>query len=236
MLSLKNITGIQKRVRDFWRVAAGEPSFVEIAKGKETGHRIADYVDEKTTSFLHAHYDAAFERHADGRKKPRSMGDLWLKEGGIYHPVNIKTGITDDGQPNMVALGKVLKCLLQNQIDAYYLLMVKFSSGKERPSAPAVYFVDMLDYLDHMTFDSGPGQIMLKAELFFNDFQSKKPPTRTMPQKADILMQMLEEGDKKLFVNRKRRSGELRDMMSEYKDRKCFAALPVKQAEFNIAP
>lgn len=60
---------------------------------------------------------------------------------------------------------KLLDALLMHQIDSYYLLMVKLEIQQQ--TTCVVHFVDMLDYLDHVTFDSGPGQIMLKARSFF---------------------------------------------------------------------
>ena len=223
---------IKKSVSVFWGDAERLKEIKGLAQGKESGHRIADYVDDKTTSFIHAHYPAAFEKDKAGKITKRSMGDIWIKEGGIYHPVNIKTGMSNSGQPNMVALRKLLKCILQNQIDSYYLLMVKFVSGDLK--APAIYFVDMLNWLDYLAFDSGPGQIMLKSESFFADFKSHKVVSRNLPQKADFLMDMLKEGDRKLLINRKEKSEHLQKMIANYKRRKNFTISAADQAVLNL--
>ena len=122
MLSIPSIENIRNEVSQFWNDSNRIKEVDERSKGKESGHRIADYVDDKTTSFIHAHYEAAFEKADSGNITKRSMGDLWVKENDIYHPVNIKTGMSNGGQPNMVALRKLLKCLLLGQIDSYYLL------------------------------------------------------------------------------------------------------------------
>lgn len=232
MLSAEKIQEIKTRVAGYWNDSGRIAEVAKRGTGKESGHRIADYVDDKTTSFIHAHYEAAFERDGGGEITKRSMGDLWLKESGVYHPVNIKTGMSNSGSPNMVALRKLLKCLLQNQIDSYYLLMVKFVS--HGGGAPAIYFVDMLDYLDYLSFDSGPGQIMLKSEAFFGGFEPKGAVSRTFPEKADYLMAMLEDGDRRLIANREQKRGELRGMIEQYKCRENFAISADDQAEFNL--
>lgn len=234
MLSARLVANVRKRVAGFWNDAARLREVAALAEGKESGHRIADYVDEKTTSFVHAHFTAAFERDKKGAITQRSMGDLWLKEKGIYHPVNIKTGLLNTGRPNMVALRKLLGCFLQNRIDSYYLLMIKFVSRQEGKGAPKVYFVDMLDCLDYLAFDSGPGQIMLKSDAFFADFESRSVVSRTPPEKADMLLRMLQDGDKRLFAARKQKQNDLRKMTDLYKRRKIFAVSPADQEVFNL--
>ena len=234
MLSVSHIENVRRRVFDFWANADRLHDVAGLAEGKESGHRIADHVDEKTTSFMHAHFSAAFERDKKGKITGRSMGDLWLEEGGIYHPVNIKTGMSNSGSPNMVALRKLLGCFLRCRIDSYYLLMIKFISRGKAFDAPEVYFVDMLDYLDYLAFDSGPGQIMLKADEFFADFESRPCAIRTPPEKADFLIQMLKDGDERLIANRKRKQTELQNMADRYKRREFFTVSPADQETFNL--
>lgn len=235
MLSSDIIDEIRQSVHSFWTEEARKEEFRNMAQGKEIGHRIADYVDEKTTSYLHAHYSVVFEQSKNGKKLARSMGDLWLKENGIYHPVNIKTGTTNVGQPNMVALRKLLKRFLQKQVDSYYLLMIKFLSLDDETVAPNVYFVDMLDYLEYLHFDSGPGQIMLRSKNFFESFNSHEIKSRDFPAKADFLMNMLEEADKKLFINRTGKREELQEMVNQYKRLETFKISPHDQEELNLA-
>ena len=234
MLSTTQIDKVKNSVTEYWRDPKRIQEVADMSQGKESGHRIADYVDDKTTSFIRAHYEAVFEKDENGDITKRSMGDLWLKENDIYHPVNIKTGMSNSGSPNMVALGKLFKCLLLNQIDSYYLLMIKFVSGAAEP--PKVYFVDMLDYLDCLSFDSGPGQIMLKSEHFFDGDEPVDAVPRSLLQKAEYLMQMLEVGDSQLVENREKRRKELQEMIGKYKARENFIVTPDSQKKFNFTP
>ena len=232
MISSSKIQEIKEKVAEFWEDSERIKQVANLSQGKESGHRIADFVDEKTTSFIHALYEAAFERDKNGEKTKRSMGDLWIKENNIYHPINIKTGMSNSGQPNMVAMRKLLKCLLQNQIDSYYLLMIKFISGGA--DAPKIYFVDMLDYVEYLSFDSGPGQIMLKSDAFFRDYESLNIASRTLLTKAEYLIDMLKDADHRLFINREQKREELIQMINKYKSQKDYSISADNQAIFNL--
>lgn len=207
-------------VQNFWDEGVTRPDFIAMAAGKEIGHRIADAVDERTTSFLQGRYETRFETGVGGKKRSRSMGDVWLKANGIFHPINVKTGeYGSNGQPNMTAMGKILEALLTRQIDAYYLLIVKLRLPKvdENGIIPIVYFVDMLDYLDAMTFDSGPGQIMMREVQFYALLNSNRLPVQlTLRQKVGKLFSMLEDGERRLIMNRERRLRKLEQLYTNY--------------------
>ena len=233
MLTSILISEVRQKVEGFWREKSKTAEFIERASGKEIGHRIADYVDDKTTAFVKAHFCVAFETR-NGKAMARSMGDLWLECGGIYHPVNIKTGITPDGQPNMVSLKKLLTAILENRIDSYYLLMVKFEQTSAKAGAavgrPKIYLIDMLDYLGYVAFDSGPGQIMLKAKSFYANIEGAKPRRLSLLRKAERLMALLEKGDKDLIRNRSEKRRTIRKQLQVYRKNGVFTVTPENQA------
>ena len=135
MLNRQVIEEIRALTQQFWDQEVQQASFVTMAAGKEIGHRIADFVDETTTNLLQGQYETRFEYDKE-IKRSRSMGDVWLKFDGIYHPINVKAGeFGSKGQPNMTAMGKLLESLLTQQIDSYYLLIVKFALPKLVPTA-----------------------------------------------------------------------------------------------------
>ena len=69
---------------------------------------------------------------------------------------------------------------------------------------PSVYLVDMLDWLDYVTFDSGPGQMMLRAARFFGEFDDVTPKTASIKDKLERLMALYEDGERRLKENRKK--------------------------------
>lgn len=204
MLSAKTLTSIQSETSNYWKSEVRRSEILGIAKGKEIGHKLADLVDEKTTALLTVKYLTKHQRDAKGRNRSRSMGDLWLQDNGIYHPVNVKTGIVGaEGQPNLVSLKKIMSAIMARQIDSYYLLIVKMQIAPKAIN-PAVYLIDMLDWLEYVTFDSGPGQMMLNAVKFFNEFDPKATRPRTIKSKVERLMALYEDGERRLKENRER--------------------------------
>lgn len=149
----------------------------------------------------------------------------------MYNPINVKAGEAGkQGQPNMVSLTKLLDALMNRQIDSYYLLIVKMRLESAPASAeiseselnpdeivPNVYFVDMLDYLDFVTFDSGPGQTMLKEKQFYKARDAGFiPPALTLADKVSRLIDLLEDGDRRLIENRYRKMERLRQAFFDY--------------------
>jgi hypothetical protein len=144
----------------YWKRHVREATFGELVAGKEPGHRMADYVDDKTVSLLKVAFDTRYEADVRGRVKRRSMGDVWIRSNGMYNPVNVKSGEQmKNGQPNLVSMQKLLDYIFRRWIDSYYLLIVKFDLGN--PIQHKTYLIDLLDWLDFVAFDAGTGQIML---------------------------------------------------------------------------
>ncbi len=235
MLSSHTLKSIKRETQSYWGDEVRKAEIIGIAKGKEIGHKLADLVDEKTTALLTVKYLSKRQRDAEGRARSRSMGDVWLHDNGIYHPVNVKVGIVGaEGQPNLVSLKKVLTAVMARQIDSYYLLIVKMQIG-EKEILPSVYLFDMLDCLDYVTFDSGPGQMMLRAVNFFNDFD----PTRVKPldikQKVQRLMDLYEDGERRLKANREKGLARYRKEFRIFMAGKDFSVTPATQGSLNLA-
>jgi hypothetical protein len=209
----------------YWQDMATKSHFQGLAAGKEIGHRIANYVDEHTTAKLFTDFDVAYEADRTGRRIARSMGDMWLRANGIYNPVNVKAGeMGKNGQPNLVSLKKLLERLLKHQIDSYDLLIVKMAISGEAADpggvrlVPHVYFVDMLDHLDFVTFDMGPGQTRVRERQFYDAVDSGyQPPHRSLTDKVEVLMALMEDGYLRLLDNRKSRMDSLRRTLEQFK-------------------
>ena len=203
MIAGETIAAITSETLRYWRKEVRKSEIIGIAHGKEIGHKIADLVDEKTTALLTLNHLTRHQCDDCGRKRARSMGDLWLMDGDTYHPINVKTGIVgSEGQPNLVSLKKVLSAIMARQIDSYYLLIVKMEIAPKGITS-SVFFFDMLDWLDYVTFDSGPGQMMLRAVKFFDKYDPKRIGGLDIKAKVQKLMDLYEDGERRLKVNRK---------------------------------
>ncbi|MGO8751601.1 MAG: hypothetical protein ACLQNE_37140 [Thermoguttaceae bacterium] len=234
MLSPPVIASIKQASLEYWKSEVRKPAIIEIAKGKEIGHKVADLVDEKTSALLTLNYITKREHNSAGKARSRSMGDLWLQDNDIYHPVNVKTGIVgSEGQPNLVSLKKVLRAVMSRHIDSYYLLYVKLQISPQE-IVPTVHLVDMLDCMDYVTFDSGPGQMMLKAVKFFTGCDPDTLPSLSIREKAQRLMDLLEDGEKRLKVNREKDLDRVRKSFMAFMEQGEFAVTQFTQRGLHL--
>lgn len=215
MLADEDREAIVSVTQETWaRLAAGE-KFLATFRGKERGHRIADDVEEGTVDCLELHFDVVHEV-ARGKRRARGMGDAWVKSNGIYNPINVKAGVHGvGGQPNMVSLAKLTLALLEHSIDSYYLLLVKFTD--EAAPRPEVQLVDILHYLDYLYFDSGTGQLMLRAERFARHVEAGGSGDElTLEDIVERLVAMRRDGDERLFKTRARKLAQLEDRLEMF--------------------
>ena len=71
----------------FWFRHVKDPTFMLRVTGKEAGHQMADYVDQRTTEELQKiGFDVRDEATARGKKRLRSMGDVWIRSGVYTTP------------------------------------------------------------------------------------------------------------------------------------------------------
>jgi hypothetical protein len=231
-LSAKLQKQIESQTRNFWTEHVGDSGFQEITRGKEVGHRIADYVDDRTTALLKVDFDTRYEADSSGSPRKRSMGDVWIADGNIFNPVNVKAGLQDmKGQPNLVSMQKLLDYILNRWIDSYYLLIVKFSLGS--PIRQRTVMIDLLDWLDFAAYDAGPGQIMLKESEFFEALDDRRTPVRsTMQDKVDRLFEKFEYGVKSLIENRQKRLHRQRKQVEKFGDQPFI----VDQSDLKFVP
>lgn len=165
-------------------------------------------------------FDTRYEADGKGESRKRSMGDVWLHGGGVLNPVNVKAGLQDmNGQPNLVSMQKLLDYILHRWIDSYYLLIVKFSLGD--PVQHKIALVDMLDWLDFIVYDAGPGQIMLRErDFFWRGIAVISHEFGTMVEKVELLFGRFEAGVDSLICNRKERLRRQRKLFEDFGDRK----------------
>lgn len=220
--------GIIRATEHFWSRHIRSGEFQRRATGKEVGHRIADYVEEHTVNLLDQQFTTGYQHNTRGQRMARGMGDIWIHSSGIFNPLNVKSGESGkNGQPNMVSLKKLLRALSNGQIDSYYLLIIKFDFTWHEA---VVYLTDILDVLDFTHFDSGPGQLMLKEARFYTSMDAGyRAPHLTISQKISELLKVLEDGDRRLLINREREREKLTGIATSYRH-----SQPIDQSAFRI--
>jgi hypothetical protein len=228
MLSAEDQARIIRVAEEAWSGHVVDDVFLGMFRGKERGHRIADYVEEKTVDCLESNFEVAHEV-SGGARRARGMGDAWIKSDGIFNPVNVKAGVHGvGGQPNMVSLTKLTAALLAHQIDSYYLLLVKFTD--ETAPRADIQLADILHYLDYLHFDSGTGQLMLRAERFAAyRARGGTGDTLNLDQIVVRLVETRRDGDTRLTATRKRNLARLEPVVEAFDP-----SLPVDQRSLNL--
>ena len=231
-LSINTQRQIVETTNEYWSDHARDESFAELISGKEPGHRMADYVDDRTCSLLKVNLDTRYEGNGRGEIRKRSMGDIWVRSQGIYNPVNVKSGLQGMyGQPNVVSMQRLLDYILRRQIDSYYLLIVKFDLSQT--VAHRLYFIDLLDWTEFITYDAGPGQIMLREQELYNRIDSGYTPEgKTILQKVEYLFDLFERQLEVLFENRIQRLERQRTLAHEFR----HTAFVVDQSHMEFIP
>lgn len=217
-MSIEQVT--QSQIVDLtnshWERHTQDQGFADLISGKEPGHRMADYVDDRTTSLLKVNMDTRYEGDRKGSPKKRSMGDIWVHSQGIFNPINVKSGLLGSkGQPNVVSMQKLLDYIFQRWIDSYYLLIIKFDITSR--ITHQTYLVDLLDWTEFIAYDAGPGQIMLHEQDFYDAFDSgHRPSSRSILEKTEALFHLFETQVQVLLANRQARLDRQRNSLGGF--------------------
>ena len=193
-LSIPRQIQLKYNIEEFFEheVVENEALRNSIIEGKEIGHSIASEIDNKTAQVLKdAGHPIVYEvDDKTGAKKARSFGDSWIRDGDYVNPINVKTGVMNSsssnsgGNSNMASMMRLKDAYLSGEIDSYYLAITKFDVDDDQNIRPQVFFVDALNYLDHMNYNMGTGQIMMKEKELYEAIEAD--PTRTLTRKEKV--------------------------------------------------
>lgn len=170
-----------------------------ILEGKEIGHTISSDIDTKTSQVLKdAGHPIVYEvDQKTNAKKARSFGDIWIRDGNYVNPINVKTGVVSSdsyGNSNMVSMSRLKDAYLSNEISAYYLAIVKFDVSEDETITPQVFFVDALNFVDHLNYNMGTGQIMMKEKELYTAIEENPTKTLTREEKITKLKGLYQSG------------------------------------------
>ncbi len=117
------------------------------------------------------------------------------------------------------------------------MVKIKEKSVTDKTTA-SIIFVDMLNIIDYITYDAGPGQIMLKAKAFFDKIDREGAAFQngsTIKEKVEKLAALMRDGESRLVSNRKKRLEVIEKSITSYLDNTPFVVSVDNQARFNLA-
>lgn len=143
---------------------------------KEPGHSYGEKIEEILAEKLSNKYPEKFAlpiKNKNKGRQTRKMEDLiWIPSNDL---INIKFGYEKgNGQPNMVSFNRLCKNYCDNLIDSYWVILIDVIRNKKKELNKKVYMFNLLDSLDYVNYNYGTGQIMLKENQFFSNYDSNK--------------------------------------------------------------
>ena len=209
LIQIKKEIGIKNHIVEFIteELKNNEELRKSILFGKEVGHTISSHIDVSTSRHLISkNYPIKHEIDVKtGEKTARSFGDVWIEENGRMNPINIKTGLLSEetnSSPNMTSMNRLKNSFLSGSITAYYLAIIKFNVNKEKEITPVVYFIDALNFVDYLNYNTGTGQIMIKEKELYKVLSVNPSLTLTREEKIEKLKALylkgVEEGERKM--------------------------------------
>jgi hypothetical protein len=129
------------------------------SKSDELGHSHGPGVQKEVGKILSEKYDVKNILNKNGTKRKRAFADNIIE--GFFN--NVKFTSTDKGNPNLCSMNRMIKHVLEECNSEYYVTIVKYLVNLKNWE---VQFVNILQFIDCLTYDSGTGQIMISQKNF----------------------------------------------------------------------
>jgi len=204
---LKNI--LQPKMDDYFNTNDAK----KLLASKESGHIMGTIVEELCGDILNeCGMKITQELDSKGNPLPRAHSDFLLEsKDGKKNKINVKFGSAKQGQPNICSINRMMNALKDGFIDGYYILKVKYDKNEKNTK---VYFVDVLDYTDCITYDGGTGQLMLQEKKFYGVYgTSGRESKLTLKEKKIWIYQLYQ---KKMKEHLERRQKQLKKREQEF--------------------
>jgi len=207
---------VQKKIENILGTLMNEYFLTNDAKklltGKESGHIMGTIIEEMCGDYLKQEgFTVTYELDSNGVPLKRAHSDFLLLSTDLkQNKVNVKFSSEKPGQPNVCSINRMMDVLRDDTVDGYYLLKVKYNREQKNTK---VYFVDILDYIDCITFNGGTGQIMLKEKKFYETYgESGRQNELNLLEKTKKIYELY---DKKMSEHIKRKEKQRQNRLLE---------------------
>jgi hypothetical protein len=215
MLSNKVLNEVKSILQPQFEKFFSKSNIQSLLKGKESGHTLASEVETLSSKLLIQNgYNISYETYEKGKEKGkekiRANSDFIL-DG---HRVNVKFSSEVEGQPNICSIKRLMDGLVNGEIDGYYILKIKYNRITKKVK---VYFFDVLDCLDVVGYNGGPGQTMLKEKHFYDKYETKVIVRKSVEEKIQSLFELYEQQMLKHINLKRKQIKEYADKLDLYK-------------------
>lgn len=174
----------------------------------EKGHKWGERFEEDLAKSL------SLEYNVKPKQKSRSFIDMWVNDV----PINVKFGDYILGRPNICAINRFINYINDGNRE-YFILKVKISIDTNI-KIDLKYF-NLIHYVDYLSYNDGTGQLMLKEEEFYKDWDKIKNRKPLHIKKIIKILSLLYnkgyENNKKLRKKKKEKYNKLfEEMKNEY--------------------
>jgi hypothetical protein len=180
------------------------------SKSDELGHSHGPGVQKEVGKVLSEKYDIKEVVNKNGAKPKRAFADNILQ--GFYN--NVKFTATEEGNPNLGSMNRMIKHVLKESNSEYYVTIVKYLVNKKDWK---VQFVNILQFIDCLTYDAGPGQIMITQKKFEVEYEKYINGKRPIKNFNEIYNEIREMAISKRESHLELRKKQLDDFKNEFK-------------------
>jgi hypothetical protein len=181
----------------------------EINKSDELGHSHGPGVQKIVGKLLSEHFDIDYEKDKHGKLKKRSFSDNIIQG----YPNNVKFTIGNSGSPNLVSMNRMIDHVFKFNNDTYYITIVHYDISTK---VLKVKFINILQFVECLRYNSGPGQIMINQEKFYLEYENYLKNKRCIKDYQQITKELaplvILEREKHIVLRQK----QLNDFKNKY--------------------
>lgn len=171
----------------------------EAEKTDEVGHSHGPGVQREVSNLLSEIFDVTYSTK-NGKKLTRALADCLL-DGQIN---SIKFGVCEKGQPNLGSMKRILDEVVNKGNNTLYVTWVNFNLTENKLK---VWFVNILDFVDCLTWNAGTGQVMIdksKMTKKYKEYLDGKRSAMDLGQVQEHLKTLYRDGmERHLALKRK---------------------------------
>jgi hypothetical protein len=180
-----------------------------VDKSDEIGHTEGPSLQKEVGRVLSEKYQIDYVLDKKGKKKTRAFADNIVD--GRYN--NVKFTIKNSSTPNIGSMNRMIEHVLEEKNQVYYVTIVHFNLETKTIK---VYFVNILQYVDCLGYDSGTGQIMVNQKKFHKEYQKYIQGKKETKTTLEIEKKILELAIKQQERHIQRKTKKLEGLKNKY--------------------